>query len=87
MTTLEINVIVNDVLDSRGLKNPRIRKNALKNVLAYIETAFQKNDVKLPRDKESLKVNYARFMGYDINSAESSVINTIYQYCPGAIQK
>lgn len=83
MTHLEITKLIHDDLDSRGLKNPSIRKNALKKVLEYMKRSdvfIQNNSIVLQCDKEEFKQHLTRIKGYDLNSAESSVINMIYSY-------
>lgn len=86
MTIEELRQKVYRDLDSRGLKDPSIRKRALNNVLAFIktkETYFTRNDLNLPSDKDSLKSAYQNYKGKVLNSAESSVINTMYEHYKG----
>lgn len=76
-------------LDSRGLKNPSIRKGALNNVLEFIKTTeifFNDKELNLPSDKDSLKLTYQKYKGKVLNSAESSVINTMYEHYKGKHQ-
>ena len=87
MTPLEINNLIVADLDSRGLKDPNIRKNALKRVWEYIRVSgeFLVNDtIVLPPSKDDFKEKLARIKGYKLNSAESSVINMIYHYAGGS---
>lgn len=83
MTPLEITKLIVADLDSRGLKNPNIRKNALKKVLEYMRNAGEfliNESIVLPYNKSDFKERLTRIKGYDLNSAESSVINMIYLY-------
>ena len=83
MTPLEITKLIVADLDSRGLKNPSIRKNALKKVLEYMRNSGEfliNESIVLPSNKSDFKERLARIKGYDLNSAESSVINMIYLY-------
>lgn len=80
MTTNEIRNKVFAELDSRGLANPSIRKNALNRVLEYIETSkyYKNGSVILPEDKRQFKQDYGNYKGKDLTGAESSVINEMY---------
>ena len=83
MTPLEITKLIVADLDSRGLKNPNIRKNALKNVWEYMREAGEflvDGSIILPYGKDDCKERLAQIKGYNLNSAESSVINMIYNY-------
>lgn len=87
MTPLEITKLIVADLDSRGLKNPNIRKNALKRVLEYMRDAGEflvDDSIVLPYNKDDCKERLARIKGYELNSAESSVINMIYNYTGGS---
>lgn len=89
MTIEELRKKVYQDLDSRGLKNPSIRKGALKNVLEFIKTTeifFNDKELNLPSDKDSLKLTYQKYKGKVLNSAESSVINTMYEHYKGKHQ-
>lgn len=88
MTPLEITELIFAELDSRELKNPNIRKNALKRVWEYMRDADEflvNGSIVLPCDKVCLKERLAQIKGNKLNSAESSVINMIYNlndsYC------
>lgn len=86
MTVEELRLKVFRDLDSRGLKDPSIRKGALNKILSFIQTKeiYMKNgDLILPSDKESLKTAYQKWKGESLNSAESSVINTMYEHYKG----
>lgn len=69
-------------LNRRELKAPQIRGNALKKVAEFINVHASDYSVNghivLPSDKNILKKNYERYKGKQLNSAESSVINEIY---------
>ena len=83
MTFSEITKLIVADLDSRGLKKPNIRKNALKRVLEHMRKSgvFLVNDlIILPNNKDDFKERLARIKGYELNSAESSIINMIYFY-------
>ena len=87
MTPLEITKLIVADLDSRGLKNPNIRKNALKRVWEYMRDAGEflvDDSIVLPYNKDVCKERLARIKGYELNSAESSVINMIYNYAGGS---
>lgn len=85
MTIKEIRYQVLAVLDSRNLKQPSRRKNALEHVLSYIENSnwTSNGDIILPQDKETFKQRYMTHKGNNLNDAEKSIINEIYnQYEP-----
>lgn len=67
-------------LDARQLKEPRIRKNALKKVIKYFMTSpfVQNGNLSLPSDKNIVKESYKRYKDKELNGAENSVINLIY---------
>ena len=79
---------VSDELSSRNLKNPKIRGNALIKVCDFIKKQSNKyimtnGDLIFPSDKDILKKEYERYKGYNLNSAESSIINEIYNQYKG----
>ena len=79
----ELKKAVSDELSSRNLKNPKIRGNALIKVCDFIKKQSNKyimtnGDLIFPSDKDILKKEYERYKGYNLNSAESSIINEIY---------
>lgn len=85
MTIKEIRYQVLAVLDSRNLKQPSRRKDALEHVLSYIENSnwTSNGDIILPQDKETFKQGYMTNKGKNLNDAEKSIINEIYnQYEP-----
>jgi hypothetical protein len=84
MTWFEIKVSIKNDLMSRGLKNPRIRLNALENIEKILKNYFPEY-LKNPDEKfkiigkDKLKKEIARFKSNQkLNSAESSIINEIY---------
>ena len=80
MTVKEIRDQVSAVLDSRNLKQPSRRKNALKHVLSYIDNSnyISYGDIILPQDKETFKQGYISHKVNNLNGAEKSAINEIY---------
>ena len=75
------NAIISE-LNSRSLKDPQIRENALEKVCKYI-TEYQQiylpdQNVILPKDKNEVKNEYERYKSTKINGAENSIINEIY---------
>lgn len=83
MTPVEITKLIFADLDSRDLKNPEIRKSALKKIWEYMKEADEflvNGSIVLPSDKAIFKSRLAQIKGYVLNSAESSVINMIYFY-------
>ena len=80
MTIKEIRYQVLAVLDSRNLKQPSKRKNALEHVLSYIENSnwTSNGDIILPQDKETFKQGYISHKVKNLNGAEKSAINEIY---------
>lgn len=85
MTLSEIKQAVDRYLDSKNLKNPNIRKNALRKVLGFISIAYTHSaQVFLPSDKNELKDSYGKYKGYTLSGAESSVINHIYELFPSS---
>lgn len=81
MTINEIRNKVFAVLDSRNLKQPARRKNALGHVLNYIAISKYSSNgrIILPQDNKEFKQNYRTHKGNDLSSAESSVINEMYK--------
>jgi len=69
---------------SKGLKNPKIRLNALANLESIIQRKMPEiidnPSLLLEIDKASFKSMVQRFKGSDLNSAESSVINGLYKF-------
>ena len=67
--------------DSRHLKS-KARYNALDKVMNFLKKEYKNvaEDVSasLPEDKNQVKTEYENYMNKRINSAESSVINEIY---------
>lgn len=67
--------------DSRNLKS-KARYNALDKVIEFLKKEYPNvtTDVNnaLPKDKSKVKAAYIEYKGKDINDAESSVINEIY---------
>lgn len=87
MTPLEISKLIVADLDSRRLKKPNIRKNALKRVLEYMRQAGEflvDDSIVLPYKKDDCKDRLARIKGDKLTSSESSVINMIYYYVGGS---
>lgn len=73
-------------LDSRDLADPSIRKRALNKILSFIQvngSYCKDGELILPSDKDSLKSAYQKWKGVKLNSAESSVINTMYEHYKG----
>lgn len=84
MKTTEIIKRIHDELDSRKLKKPNIRKNALDKVIGYMEksgTYLKKDTVLLPSEKDTFKYYMALIKGNELNGAESSIINMMYTIC------
>lgn len=84
MEWLAIKKSITDDLNSRGLKDPRIRLNALDNIELILRRNFpefiENPQVHFQKiSKEELKNKIAKFKpNGNLNSAESSVINEIY---------
>ena len=82
MTLNDLKLSVIRELNSRNLKKPQIRKNALKKVCKYISEYEQiylhNQNVILPKDKNEFKNEYERYKGIKMNGAEDSIINEIY---------
>ena len=93
MTVLEMIKCVDNYLDCRGLADPRIRKNAIRKVAAFIKSTdiYLKNGhLNLPVDKDSFKDAYCRYKqnalnGIALNGAENSAINHMYDIINGKI--
>ena len=80
---------VNKYIDSKTLKYPRIRKGAVSNILGFIRDSAEfcgSNVVILPGDKTALARAYTRYKGSEMNSAEKSALNHIYECFKGAMQ-
>ena len=84
MNWLEIKTSITESLLSRGLKNPNIRLNALKNIEDILDKNFP-DYITNPKvnfaiiDKDDLKSELSKFKQSEkLNSAEISIINEIY---------
>ena len=85
MTVTEIRDKVFAELDSRDLAQPSRRKSALEYVLDYINHSqyCSNGKVLLPSDKKHFKQAYKIYKGKELNGAENSAINEMYnQYEP-----
>ena len=90
MTTKQMTDLVDRYLDSRGLKNPRIRKTAARNVLRFMDATgsfVSRGQLALPSDKKIVKAAYEHYKCKPINGAEDSVINHVYELAGSAIGK
>ncbi len=86
MTKLEaLQKAVEKELESRNLKNPKVRINALGHVCDYIKmnsSVYIKEDgnLQFPEDKDRFKKSYELTKkNKKLNDAESSVINEMYE--------
>lgn len=81
ITLHELMQLVQDELDRRNLKRPSIRKNALKHVCDYIQAyseLYHPQTLRLPEDKKRFMTSYRQYKGKELNDAEKSIINEIY---------
>ena len=83
----ELKKAVSDELSSRNLRI-QDQRNALIKVCDFIKKQSNKyimtnGDLIFPSDKDILKKEYERYKGYNLNSAESSIINEIYNQYKG----
>ena len=88
MRVQEMIMYVDNYLDSRGLANPSIRKNAIRKVAAFIKSTdiYLKNGhLNLPVDKDSFKDAYCRYKQNVLSGAEKSAINHMYDIINGKI--
>jgi len=66
-------------LRNSGLKNPNIRLNALKKIDSILDNKYKNEPSDLLKiGKLNIKVELIREKGYDLNSAELSIINHIF---------
>lgn len=81
MTLNELKQKIITEYDCRNLKS-KVRYNALDKVIEFLREEYPNatTDVNnaLPQEKSEVKTAYIEYKGKDINSAESSVINEIY---------
>ena len=81
MTLNELKQKVSAEYDRRNLKS-RVRYHALDKVIAFLGKKYPNatTDVNsaLPKDKSKVKAAYIKYKGNEINGAENSVINEIY---------
>jgi hypoxanthine-DNA glycosylase len=70
---------IETTLKTRGLKNPNIRLNALKSIDSILDDKYKVEPLGLLKiDKKKIKEELSRKKGSNLNSAESSIINHIY---------
>ena len=75
----EIKISIEKDLRNSGLKNPNIRINALKSIDSILDNKYKNEPLDLINiDKKKIKEELSRKKGYDLNAAESSIINHIY---------
>ena len=84
----ELKKAVSDEFSSMNLKNPKIIWNYLIIFCDFLKKQINKYlmtnaDLIFPSDKDILKKEYERYKGYNLNSAESSIINEIYNQYKG----
>lgn len=76
------NIIKNRIertLKTSGLKNPNIRLNALKSIDLILDNKYKVEPLALLKiDKKKIKEELSRKKGSNLNSAESCIINHIY---------
>ena len=77
MTIEQLKALIVEELDSRELKS-RARYSALDKVVPFIKKQYGVNTTSLPASKEEVKLAYEKDKGCEINGAESSVINELY---------
>lgn len=78
----ELQILINKDLDCRNLKNPSIRKNALRKIVKFISETYShinQENFSLP-DRNSLVKNYEIYKGKNINGAEKHIIKLMYDY-------
>lgn len=73
----QLKALVIEELDSRELKS-RARYSALDRVIPFIKKQYGVDASSLPASKDELKGAYEEYKGKILNSAESSVINELY---------
>ena len=85
MKISELQTSIHNDLDSRDLKNPNIRKSALRNILDFISatrTYLNNNEINLPPKKSTFIEEYLNYKKKEIlNGAEKSMIKAIYDRC------
>ncbi len=77
MTIEQLKALVEEELNSRNLKS-RVRFSALNKVTPFIKKQYGVDASSLPASKDELKDAYEKYKGKILNSAESSVINELY---------
>ena len=77
MTIEQLKTKVEEELNSRELKS-KARFYALDKVIPFIKDQYGFDAASLPTSKEDMKGAYKIYKGKDLNSAESSVINELY---------
>lgn len=82
MKLQELQILINKDLECRNLKNPNIRKNALRKIVKFISETYShinQENFSLP-DRNSLVKNYEIYKGKNINGAEKHIIKLIYDH-------
>lgn len=82
MELQELQILINKDLDSRNLKNPNIRKNALRKIVKFISETYShinQETLSLP-NRNNLVKNYEIYKSNNINGAEKHIIKLIYDY-------
>ena len=85
----ELSLAVEKYIDRLNLKSPRTRKGAAAKILGFIRNSAEfcgNNGVILPNDKTILARSYTRWKGADMNGAEKSALNHIYECFNGTKQ-
>ena len=77
MTIEQLKTLVIEELDSRELESIA-RYSALDKVIPFIKKQYGVDASSLPASKDELKDAYEKYKGKILNSAESSVINELY---------
>lgn len=77
MTIEQLKTLVEEELNSRNLKS-EVRFSALNKVVPFIKKQYGVDASSLPASKDELKGAYEKYKGKILNSAESSVINELY---------
>ncbi len=77
MTIEQLKTFVEEELNSRNLKS-KVRFSALNKVVPFIKKQYGVDASSLPASKDELKDAYEKYKEKILNSAESSVINELY---------
>mgnify|MGYP003423221851 CR=1 FL=1 len=85
MTIDNLKALVVSEYDNRALKS-NVRYKALDKIVEFVKSKYGVDIAMLPSDKIVIKLAYEEYKGCELNGAESSAVNELYNHlknvCP-----